>query len=235
MSKLIIGLGTGRCGTVSLSQFFKHQENFFSAHEGLHSLVPLKQYLLPWDKSNRLLYEKWKHAISEKLNHYDFVAETASFLLPYAEDIINDFPDVLFVVLKRSKEGTVASFIKKTYKRNHWMAHDGTVDFLDPVWDAIHPKFEADNKTDALNKYWDMYYKTIDQLVHNYPDKLKVFDYNDLNKEAGRKNILDFIGVSGGNQKIRGNFHYNASGNMLKQFLRKLKDIALMKFFTKKK
>jgi hypothetical protein len=228
--KLIIGLGTGRCGTVSLSKFFKKQEGFFAVHEGLFSFIPYRQKLLPWELDDKK-YNSWKELFLKKSKGFSYGADIGSYFLPYVEKILNDFPDTKFICLERPKFEVVKSFITKTVGRNHWMIQRGRFEFGDSVWDAIHPKLSAQNKKEALEMYWDMYHKQASLLAMRYPNQFKIFSYEALNSKDGRESILDFIGFEG-KRVVGGDFRYNSNRGSFFEFIKRIIWDIRIKFFS---
>lgn len=181
---IVIGLGTGRCGTVSLSKLLDLQDDSHVTHES--------EPRLPWKVDEELLLRKLRYFSSIKKS---LVGCVAFYYLPYVE-LINRYFDgnVRFVCLKRDKEATVSSYLKKVGKRNHWVEHDGSVYALDPVWDRCYPKYETNDIRDAVSRYYDEYYQTSHRL-ENEMSNFKVFPMESLNSFYGVNEILDFLSV----------------------------------------
>lgn len=188
MRKNIFGMGTGRCGTHSLAKLIDLQFDTICLHEPLRHEVE-------WDY-------KEEHALAI-INHVkrlgedsDNVGSVALNYLPYVERLNQEFPDARFVILKRNKRDTVKSYLKwigedKGFK-NHWMEHDGTYWNHDD-WDNCYPKFHTDDINQAVQMYWDLYYKRAAELEAQMPN-LKVFWMSDLNDNKTVAKILDFCG-----------------------------------------
>lgn len=176
--QLIIGLGTGRCGTVSLSRLFSNQSNSFVSHE---------RSRLPWNVDAAKYNTVFKNIHSTE---HQYIGDVSFYNLPYVDSIICDYPNVKFVVLRRNLTDTVKSYLKKTTGRNHWQQHGGKGFRLCP-WDQCYPKFEASSKQHALEQYWNLYYDTCEKI-----DQSKCFwlNTNDLNNESKCKEMLAFCG-----------------------------------------
>jgi hypothetical protein len=175
---IIIGLGTGRCGTVSLSNLLNSQKDSFFSHE--------------WDESH-----KWDSNIYYFKNYLeglgclpliDFYGDVSFYNLPYCTDLQKLYTNIKFIILKRDRQETINSYIAKTPGRNHWQAHDGS-SFRFCNWDKCYPKFNANNKADAIGMYWDMYYEQCSKL-----DQSKCYHLNteDLNNEEKCLDMLSF-------------------------------------------
>lgn len=201
LPSLIIGLGTGRCGTVSLATLLDAQPNVSVTHES----TPL----LPWTISLRDLDDKLESLMHRNVR---MAGDIAYYYLPYVEHIILRSPDVKFVCLRRAKEEVVRSYMVKTEGRNHWMVHDGNDWTLDPKWDPTYPKFNATNKESAVSAYWDTYYEEVERLVKSHPTSVQIFDIEkSLNTAEGVNELLEFVGIPQSDRVL----HVGHRGNAL--------------------
>jgi len=179
--RIIIGLGTGRCGTDSFSDLIKRQ-NIVSTHE---------YSVLPWVFSDGQL-----NKMIDILKHRKgrIVSDTAFYYLPYVEHLIDVFNDIRFVCLRRPMGKTVKSYMSKTTERNHWC--DDGVSKKDDDWDKCYPTYDINNKRTAIKMYWREYYNRAAVLESKYPYKFKMFNFNKaLNTERGQKRMFNFIGL----------------------------------------
>ena len=176
--QIIIGLGTGRCGTVSLSHLLNSQKSSQFTHEA--------NPRLPWEQ-NMNLFDKFMTGLEE--TDKDFVGDVSFYHLPYVEQMIMRNSEIKFVCLQRDKDATVKSYLKKIGERNHWSSK-GTVD----VWDKHYPTYEEMAKPMAIGKYWDDYYAKVNGLAWQYPDSVKIWKTEDLNNEESVLEILEFCG-----------------------------------------
>lgn len=199
MRHLIIGLGTGRCGTVSISNLLSEQENTKVFHEGIGKLG--KDRLLPWETIDE---EWWILNIKSLFScDEDHVGDVAFYYLPYVDLLRKHFSFQLkLFALKRDREETINSYMKKTKNRNHWYNHDGIKWKKDPVWDKCYPKFDEKDKYKAIGLYWDYYYKVVEEKG------IKVFEYKEvLNNEEHQYNFLKYLDVE--NPRTNTNIHMN--------------------------
>ena len=199
--KLVIGLGTGRCGTVSLTHLLDSQLDSYMTHE--------RPFLLPWKFDQELADKKLEQLTATEKN---IRGDVAYYYLPYVEYIIESNVDVSFVCLKRDKYETVQSYLRKTKGRNHWMNHDGAVWQKDPNYDPTYPSFLATDKEQALSFYYDEYYSLAEKLQEKYPNNFKVFNTDDLNSEESVRQILNFIGIKEDDQEILSSIKKNVAG-----------------------
>lgn len=178
--KIIIGLGTGRCGTKSLSSLLRLQNDTLITHEHLKSE-------LPWEINNKI-FEKLLNQIL--IRKQSFVGDVGFYLLPYWKKIVNSHAESKFIILKRNKEDLVKSYIEKTMDKNPFQEHDGKKWYY-YKWDKCYPKFEEQTKEDAIRHYYDHYYN----LCQNIPkDKCIWLNTEDLNNKQICCNMLNFCG-----------------------------------------
>src|SRR5262245_55888342 len=99
--RIILGMGSGRCGTRSLAAVLSRQPGTKVTHEA--------KPLLPWRNPRSSViaqrFERMQRAV-----HDGVVGDVASFYLPYAEMAIAIEPDVRIVCLKRPQDDVVESF-----------------------------------------------------------------------------------------------------------------------------
>lgn len=193
---MIFGLGTGRCGTMSLAAFLNSCKNSFITHEGrsIGAKIAADRSLLPWEVDVLLLNK----SLGQILNREPpVVGDVAFYYLPYVELILDEYPNSKFVCMKRSKGKTIGSYMVKTKNRNHWQNWSPGCDWnKDSAWDPCYPKFAAKNKKESLSMYWDKYYLESKRLSVCYPDNFAIFNVNQLNSKNGLLKIKKFVGTS---------------------------------------
>jgi hypothetical protein len=183
--EVIFGLGTGRCGTHSLTHLLNSQENSNVSHE--IGGIPF----LPWEPSKGT----FMHGIGTVgESGSDFVGDVAFYWLPYVHDILEIYPNAKFVVLKRDRQAVIDSYMKWTPTRNHWKNHMG-IEWIECPWDNCFPTYSLDlTKEEAIGKYWDDYYIRVDILKRIYPDHLLIFPTEHLNEEDKVQTMLEWCG-----------------------------------------
>jgi hypothetical protein len=196
--RIVIGLGSGRCGTKSLAHLLNLQERAHVEHER-HGPVP-------WHGAEALIADSLKELLALDA---DLVGDVGFYYLPYVERILSRYPTVRFVCLQRPKRATVASYMKKSKGRNPWMEHDGC-EWKHDGWDASFPKSAlrldqdavrfspSERKRFALDQYWDEYYDRAQQLQREHPEAFRIVPMTALNSTKGQDEILAFVGVPEG-------------------------------------
>ena len=207
--RLIIGLGTGRCGTSSLRALLRCQPDTNATHETM--LLPHK-----FNERKFKQYMQKLHRRSEEI-----VADVALWNLSYVTAILAEYHNTKFICLKRDKEAVVTSFIRKTSKRNHWTRFDSE-HWSDEKWPRerkcpyqnCYPRFDAD-KERAIGFYWDHYEVVSEIYEQAFPDSFRIFPVEDLNTRDGCEKILSFAGYE--EMIIKVGIHKNAIVNRKKK------------------
>lgn len=208
--QVVIGLGTGQCGSSSLTELLRSQTGAHVTHE-----MPPR---LSWQgEPDRLPV----HAARFELlrDYYGLIGDCSHYWLPYADELAKQFEGIKFVILKRDREATVASFMKikgiagKAAKSaiNHWIDHDGS-HFQKNIWDDVYPKYGEKDLEKALALYWDDYYAQCDALARRYPGQSKLVATESLGEPDCQVDLLAFCGVE--DAKTVAGLHLNADGSV---------------------
>lgn len=184
---------------------------------------------LALDYSRRVSVEKY--AELQAMNTPRLIGDIAYYYLMYVGDILSIDRDTKFVCIKRDKKQTVDSWMSKSQiprwrslriadrlkaiitrtpyheSYNFWQEHDGTEYAFNPVWDSTFPKFKAESKRDAIEKYWDFYYEQAAKTAAEYPDNFRIFDIRDMSHTEGIVRILSFVGVPKSDMVLKDEFH----------------------------
>ena len=189
---VFLGIGTGRCGTVSLAKLLDVQPGVVCTHENR----PLLPWSFNWEnEGHREAFCIHVTRFKQQQANARLVGDVAFCWLPYLHEMFFAFPDLKVICLKRDQEETIQSYMRKTEGRNHWMWHDGKKWKLDPVWDKCYPKYDAKTKEEAIGRYWDDYYRTVEGWARCHPDQVRIFDMDVLNSEEGQDEIFGVLGL----------------------------------------
>jgi len=187
---IVIGMGSGRCGTKSLAKLLDLQENAQVTHEYGEPLH--------WDL-NQLHWQLWEDRLEKwRKDPSRIDGDVASWYLPYIEEMLREeiaWPiEPKVIVLKRDKDETVESFDEWTGDGNRWQEAGGNW----PEYDHAFPTYpDGLDKREAIGQYWEDYYESCSWLEDNFPEIVKVFDIDVLNSEEGQQEIFDFMGIDG--------------------------------------
>lgn len=191
MKKIIIGLGSGRCGTTTLTKLLGSQAGVIAEHENVG---------LFWNVNPVLFEHSWK-----KITEPDskIIASVSFAWLRYIPMAVEKDPSVRCICLKRNKTATVESFSAHLRNFNVW-THYSSLHF-----DMKHsrsmiringfPKYDLPRE-EAIAQYWDDYYRIADEHERAFPENFKVFPIDAFNSHEGVKSMLGFAGID--NQTI---------------------------------
>lgn len=189
--RLVMGLGTGRCGSTSLTLLLMAQKGGYFSHEHPPDLSWIQA-----EGQDRLRFHLQRFSLLTQM--HDFVGDVGHWWLPRMQSVAAFFPDFRAVVLKRDRDATVESFLKVKGGGgkgavNHWMDHDGS--YWAPVpFDRCYPSYQAKDVREAIGHYWDDYYATCEKLAEAHPGQVRIFDMAELKSAAGQRRILEFCG-----------------------------------------
>jgi hypothetical protein len=202
---LVFGVGSGRCGTTSLRLFLDLQRDFSITHE--LNFEGIRQPM-PWQPDFPLARQQLELLLQRPAA---VRGDIGFYWLPYTEWILEQFPDSRFICLKRNKADTVASYLRRTEGRNHWLQHSGARWILDEVWDSSFPKYPIEDKQEAVSQYWEDYYATAERMQQVYSGNFRIFPVDALNSREGQAAILSFVGLSPADMIFTPSFRLNIS------------------------
>lgn len=187
--RLVIVLGPGRCGTLSLATLLAGQRDFMAHHEFAAMLweISIPHFVIMMIK---LLYD-----LKPRL---DRVSDCGPWYIQYVELIRSIFPKAKFVCMWRDPEEVFESWMKRDVDTCHWTSTKSK--HWKPEWKrnfvyrGCFPRYDLP-KEEALRKYIKEYYQKAKMFERQYGDFFKMFDVESLNTEEGVISILDFIDI----------------------------------------
>jgi len=189
---LIIGLGTGRCGTHSLVDVLNAQDGAAVVHED--------KPILHWDpaQENSDVIARFQTRIDRAPGK--ITGEVALFLLGHAPALLEAFPQARAVVLQRPRDEVIASFTRwvrgsARHRRhmNHWQRGARRKRAL---WDRAFPQFDALTMQEAIGLYWDWYDRHVTDLMKAYPDRVRQWTMRQaLNDPDRQREMLQWLGI----------------------------------------
>ena len=172
-SKIIIGLGSGRCGTKSLQHLFDSQPNSNFTHEALP---------MPWNRDPPGAQPEMFRRLF--LRQEDYIGDVGYYWINYVEDMLSVEPDAKFICLERDRQEVIESMWDFTSGLNTHPTDD---------WFMMYPRYDTDPKS-AVGLMWDDYRHLATQLATKHQDSFKIFGIESLNSTDGVNSILDFAG-----------------------------------------
>ncbi len=192
MSRILLVVGTGRCGLISFLGLLNRQPSTSARLEE----VPL----LPWKRApgDRVIRERLARLRSRWQT--EVIVDAASFYLPYLADALALEPDIRIVGLKRPRQEVIASFEHfldeyNIFPTNHWSEEPAGGFEHDLIRTRTFPQYPSSDRAQGIGRYWDDYYQTLEDLAARYPQNVRIFEMQDvLNTEAGQSQALAFAG-----------------------------------------
>lgn len=171
---VIVGLGTGRCGTRSLARLLDLQQGVYCTHEA----KPCLNWALEIDPARHLRISVTGATI---------VADVAFYYLPWVDHLRRTCENIRFVCLRRDIDETVDSFARQLPRAERWFERGG-----DPQWSRCFPNISAGPFRDQVRRYWKLYY---DYAEHLLADDFRIFETPQLSTYEGAREILSFCGI----------------------------------------
>lgn len=182
--RLVLGVGTGRCGSQSLARLLDQQLDSKATHE---LLGPMPWLMEPGALQGRIATLLQRNASA--------ACDVAFYHLPHTRAILEICPDTKFICLVRPVEEYVQSALRHTGQANQWQMHDGTRWDDHYYDDKIFPKYQMDmGREDAVRGFWEEYNRMAQHFEREYPEQFHCFPTDDLNSKEGVRRILEFVG-----------------------------------------
>ena len=200
-ASVILGLGTGRCGTHSLTDLLNLQTGAEFTHE--------EWPLLPWNRvaGRPGIGERLRRLRRTRAGRY--VGDVASFYLPYAEQAIALDPKLRMICLERPREEVVASFCRwldtvHPLPTDHWSRSPAPGWYHEPFWSRIFPRYDVSDRGEGIRRYWEDYHQAAAELARRFPQNFRVFPTHEaLNTDTGVRDLLTFAGIPEDRQVVR--------------------------------
>lgn len=179
--KIVIGLGSGRCGTRSLQHLLDSQPGSMFTHEALP---------MPWNRNPDVHEQMFGRLFGRDSG---FIGDCGYYWINYVEDMLSVKPEAKFICLERDRQEVIESM----WARSRGLNTHSTSD-----WFMMYPRYDTDRKT-AIGLMWGDYKGLAEGLQTKYPESFKIFNMDSLNLGFGDNgndvdSILNFAGFSQG-------------------------------------
>ena len=194
---IVLGVGTGRCGSTSLAAAFRDADDTLATHE-----TPPLIFWQPQPEQvdfhlRRLAYLS---------RYFRLVFDASHWWLKLIPVVLERFPTVRIVGLHRDMESCVNSFLKvkgvEAGSHNHWAPPDDER-WRKSNWDPCYPSFVApaefdDNpfmaKGTQIQWYVDGYNAELRELASRNPDKFLLIHTDTLDEPQVSDKLSAFVG-----------------------------------------
>ncbi len=195
LPRVVLGMGTGRCGTYTLHKILAEQNNTASFHEG---------FGFPWEPDYLIFYE----AILNLLINFNtkIVSNIGWYWINYVGRIMNTLEDPRCICLQRPRDEVVDSFERYLPDENKWTDPDSVSwkprKYIISADRHMWPKYDAP-RTQALALYWNEYNDRAYFWQTRLPANFMIMDMHEaLNTEDGQHRMLSFLGYPEAEHKI---------------------------------
>lgn len=174
--KLVIGLGSGRCGTTSLSVLLNAQQDTSATHEFC---------FLPWE-FNKAYWDRVVGKLTSGKAPYDkgVVADCGYYWMNHVDRVVERFPTAKFIYLWRDRQEVIDSMWEFTRGLNTYPDNP-----LNP-----YKLYDADRKT-SIGLMWDDYMRMAGEYQNEYPDRFYQIEMDKaLNDGNEQRKMLEFVG-----------------------------------------
>jgi hypothetical protein len=193
---VFLGIGTGRCGTVSLARIIGGCRNTHVTHENPATRSP-------WERPDETALQAFIEHASWGLREGLCIGDVALYWLPHIDRIKDAFPDLRVICLRRDRTATVKSFERKcpgyTLVRPEDRPHQ-------PEWWDLLPTIHAPTITSAWERYYDFYYEQAARI----PGALHV-ELETLDDDRTVTRIFDHLEIPPADRVYTVDRHHNSA------------------------
>jgi len=192
---IYLGMGTGRCGTMSLMNMLKSVLPESYHERFIYGDQPSGRMFFPRSHAPSEDQDEMGYAIDDVVKRNGYFVDIGLYYAEYMDDILQHYPEAKCVYLERDKEATIKSYMKKTEGKDHWSMNPDRTKYRVDLWDLCYPKFTLSTKEQNIGAYWDYYQGTFERLSYKYPDRMIRVRTEDLNDYQTYVTIMGFYGL----------------------------------------
>ena len=194
--RIVLGMGTGRCGSTSLVALLGTVQGSCSTHEN-----PPLVYWSPQPEQLEFHIRRFKLLA----DYFALTFDASHWWLNSAEPFLREFPDGKIIGLHREKSSCAQSFINvKGHGRrsiNNWVAAPNNIWRLTP-WNLTYPNYDypitADRdpdgaKLDLIFRYITDYNTRLTALAERHPERVLLVRTEDLGRREQQERIFHFV------------------------------------------
>jgi hypothetical protein len=198
--RLVLGIGSGRCGSTTLTELMTTVEGSVSTHENPPVIF--------WDQQDEQVAFHLRRF--ELLRQYfPLVFDAAHWWINVVDNLFAIFPDAKIIGLYRDIEQCVRSFMRMKGRgldsENHWVPSDNGI-WRTGDWDRAYPTYPVpDNarvnpdraKAEVIRRYVSDYNRTLASLADRFPERVMLMPTERLERTSEQRRMFRFIGLSG--------------------------------------
>lgn len=202
--RLVLGLGTGRCGSTTLAGILSMVDGAISTHEN--------PPLVFWEPLQRQVQFHLKR-FRVMSRYFPLVFDCSHWWLNALDAVLDAFPHGRAIGLCRDTEACVRSFMEVTEKLNHWVPPYNHI-WQHDRWDPTYPHYDVPENAsidrrralrDLITRYVVDYNCKMKELEAKLPGRFVLFRTEDLDNQSTRQRLADYLEMPIGSS----DFHLN--------------------------
>ena len=207
--QLVLGLGTGRCGSTSLTALMATVDGSVCTHENPPMIF--------WDpQDEQVAFHVRRFALLRQ--YCSLVFDAAHWWLNVTDKLFAMFPDAKVVGLYRDLEPCVRSFMHVkgggTNSINHWAPPDSGIWQLNN-WDPAYPTYRIPDsaqtnpdraKARLIRRYIYEYNRDLNSLADRFRGRIMLIRTEKLGRRSEQQRLFRFVGLPGRPMRV----HLNA-------------------------
>ncbi len=196
--QIVLGLGTGRCGSTSLAAAFRSVENSLSTHENPPMIF--------WQPEKEQL-DFHMRRLGLLSRYFPLVFDAAHWWLNAVDTFFERLPQGKIVGLHRDMDACVTSFLKvkgiESGTFNHWaLPNNGA--WRTSVWDPCYPSYAVSEglesnhsvaKGTQIQRYVETYNRQLQELARARPGQVMLISTESLDQTQVADRLEEFVGV----------------------------------------
>jgi len=212
---VVLGLGSGRCGSTTLTALVASAADSVATHEN-----PPLLYWEPLNEQRDFHFER----LQRLSDAFALVFDASHWWLNLAEPFLARFPGGKIIGLHRELEACARSFLaRKAFGRgsiNHW-APAGNGIWRHNIWDPVYPTYpvpataaiDPDGaKLEAIRRYVQEYNAALTKLADRWPTRVFLLRTEELGDIAAQHRLFRFLGGARTTKKTKLNAGTVADG-----------------------
>jgi len=196
--KLVIGLGTGRSGSTTLTAYLGAIDGVCSTHEN-----PPLVFWRP--EPEQIAFHLRRFSVL--LRYHPVVVDVAHWWINLVDVVLSEFPSAKFIGLVRGMQECAASFARtKGFgigSYNHWVHHPNDI-WRPAEWDPTYPTFESPAwaarqpdraKQEMILRYLQSYNMQMSAIGDRFPGAFLMMRTESLSDLSALNELYNFVGV----------------------------------------
>jgi hypothetical protein len=197
--QIVIGLGTGRCGSTSLASLLSTVGDSCATHEN-----PPQIFWVPFPEQVRFHVDRLR-VLRE---YFALIADVSHWWLNVTGDLVSAFPGIKMIGLYRNEQDCVRSFMRikryGSHSWNHWVTPGHGI-WATHSWDPCYPTYSmpaARSNLDAIkggmiSRYVSEYNMRLHQLAKQFSKNIHLVKTEALNLSDTQARVFEFVGIAG--------------------------------------